>query len=255
MAIDLKRTNASWEREQALASTATIAEEGQLLIRSFNTSTGNEELRESPGSTSEVLIGFSKLDTISPKTTRVYTEEAEVPSTADGDGDYEVELGHENVTSDLEANGDVAVYDVTNSTWLSVGASISDGVFVLLGDNQTLEFHSAQAGIEIQVYARVTMSAREQQQIYQQRHINSNAMSELTDNGNVGVITGIGQVFTDQYDVSVGDWSTGTLLTGVNGHITTQAGGTDISSYVRVISVPTVDDPYLGLEFNLPANA
>lgn len=248
--IDTKRTMGSLDYERPRASTANFTEEGMLVVRSFNTTTGVEEATHGTAAGGLTLLGFSKLDTVSPSTTEVVAEEGlEVPATADSDGDYHVTLGHDALTSDFETNGDVAVYDVTNETWLAVEAAIGDGDFIVSdAANGELEFHSAQAGIEINVYYRRTLTASQRDQKYQRRHINSGAQDDLEK---VGIIGGEGEIYTDQYDVSVGDWSTGTLRTGANGCITTQAGGTDISAYVRVIAIPTVDRPTLGLAFNL----
>jgi len=254
MAIDLKYTMSDWEFEKTINSAASFVEEGQLVVRSFNSTTGEEEAAVGSETGSLVVLGFAKLDTISPAATRVYTETTEVPATADGSGDYKVTLGHTLVTAAIDTDGDVAVYDKTNSAWLAVGAAIASGVFTLFNAaSGILEFHADEAGIEIDVYARVTMTARERDQMYQQRHVNSNAMDDLEK---IGVISGTGKIRTDQYDVSVGDWSSATLETGALGVITDSAGGgTNIASYVRVTKVPSVEDPFLELEFNLPMSS
>jgi len=253
MAIDTKHTMGDWEFEKPLATGASFVEEGQLVIRSFNATTGEEEATVGSAGAGQVLLGFAKLDTVSPAATEVLAETSEVPAVPDVAGDYHVTLTKGNITSDIDANGDVAVYDVTNSTWLSVAAAIASGDFIVSdAANGELEFHVDEAGIEIQVYYRRTLSASDRDQKYQQRHINSNAMASLEK---IGVISGVGRIRTDQYDVSVGDWSTGTLRTGAAGVITTAAGGTDISAYVRVVKAPSVDDPMLELEFNLPMSS
>lgn len=248
MAIDTKQTMGGYEFEVPLAASQTFTEEGQIVTSALVN--GEEAASVGAASGSLNVIGFSKLDTVSPAATEVVGEEGlTVPSTADSDGDYHVTLEHDAITSAFDANGDVAVYDVTNSTWLGVGAAIADGTFIVSdAANGELEFHSAQAGIEFNVQYRRTLTATQAQQKYQRRHINSGAMDEQQK---IGVIAGKGVIYTDQYDVSVGDWSSAVPTTGAGGCITDGGGGTSIAGLVQIIHSPTADEPWLGMRFNI----
>jgi len=250
MAIDTKYTMGSYEYERPRASTASFTEEGMLAVRSMNAITGEEEATHCTVAGSLIPLGFTKLDTISPAAVEVIQEDGlEVPASADSDGDYHVTLNYDAVTSALNANGDVAVYNVTGSAWLTLGAAIADGTFTLSdGANGILEFHSAQAGIVINVVYRRTLSAHDRDMKYQQRHVNAGAQDLLDV---VGIIAGEGQIYTDQYDVHVGNWTTGTLTTGPLGTLTMGGGGTDVSSWMRVIKTPSADNPKLGIAFRL----
>lgn len=245
MSVDLKRTFADLESERGVFTGATFEEEGQLVVG--NISTGVELAAQGAAAASQVLLGFAKKDTVSPAGTRMYGTDGQVPAASP----YTVDIGHTLVTADLNAFGDVQVFDVTADAYLTLiaGPTPASGEVDLLDATAgTLDFHADEAGHEIQILARVTMTARERDGIYQQRHINSNAQADLEL---IGYWTGRGEIYMDQFDAAVTDWDTGTLRTDASGFITTAAGGTDISGLCRVISVPSADDPWLGLSFNI----
>lgn len=250
--IDLKRTMGDLEFERPVNSASeAFDEEGQMVLGVLNATTGVEEARRTDSTDAAGrLLGFAKTDDIAGASdSEVLSEEAVVPSTADGSGDYHVTLGF-SVTAEIDANGDVSVYDKTNAAFLTLGAAIASGVFAVTdAANGELEFHSDEAGIEIDVIYRHEMTAREKRMKYQGRSVNNSAGGDLD---RVGIISGVGEVYTDQYDVSVGNWASATPCLGANGVIS-GAGGADISAVVQVIKTPTVDDPFLGLRFNLPA--
>ena len=58
-----------------------------------------------------------------------------------------------------------------------------------------------------------------------------------------------GWVFTDQFDATL-DWSTGTAITSGAGGVLTQ-GGSGSTIDARVISVPNVNNPLLGISFDI----
>lgn len=247
--VNPKDTMTQNEFERPRASTALITEEGQLLIGAINASTGAQEVKECDASTPSgwTFVGFSKLDSIGIHTVVDVEEGLEVPATADGDGHYDLELAHGLITTEDNDDGDVSVYDEDSEEWLAVGSSASDGVFIVSdAANGVIRFHSAQAGVRVTVRYRRTISAKERDMVYQQRHMNNRAQEDLQV---VGIQSGPGYVSTDQFDTSVGDWATGTLKTGQNGRITIGGSGIDLSNKLRVIKVPSADNRFITLEF------
>lgn len=249
--IDLKRTTSDWEIEKPLSSTAEFAEEGMLVTSSLVD--GSEVVAPTTGAGTDKVLGFSKGDTILPAD-YVYTESSVVPASATL-GVYGITLGHNNITADDSADGDIAVYDDTASAWLTrvaVGAPASGEFSVVSAAAGTIRFHADEKEHDVTIYARVEYTARERDQKIQRRHINSGSLADLSK---IGVISGTGQMYTDQYDVGVGDWTTGTLRAGTNGRITTAGAGKSLATAMRVIKVPTSDDAFLGLEFTLPMSS
>lgn len=246
MGLDLKRTDTDRDYELGLLLGEVFEEEGKVVVATLDTD-GNEVAEVGTQAAGLKVVGFSKLDTISPAVTRSFTGSAVIPAVAP----FTVSIGHTLVTSDINANGDVRVQRVDTGAFLTLVAGAPAAGEFQLSDaaNGVLTFNAAQADVEIEFGARVTMSARERDQLFQQRHINSGAQADLE---RVGVISGNGVVFTDQYDESVTDWDTGTIRTGPLGTLTTAAGGTDISSKVSVVHIPSTALPFLGVRINLP---
>lgn len=250
MAIDRKRSMASRVFERPLVLGQTFAEDGLVVAASLVA--GAERIQPAgTGTALRNVLGFSALDTISPSGTRMYTVQGSVPAAAP----YTLDIGHLLVTADLSAGiGDFRVYDedaTADLTAVVYGAPASGEVaFANLAAQQAgiLTFHADEAGHAVSVYARVTMSAEERDQIFQQLHINSNAQAVLST---CGVWGGEGEVYTDRFDPAV-DFSTGAaLLLDVTGHVTFGGGGTDVSTKMRIVHSPTVADPWLGISFNL----
>lgn len=249
MAIDRKRSDWTRQFDLPLAVGQSFTEEGQIVTEAL--SSGVSVASRGAASGSLVPVGFAMLTQVSPGSTRMYTTEAVVPSTPDGSSEYIVDIGHTLITSAINALGDVAVYDRTAAAFLTLvaaGAPASGEFALKSGAAGTIEFHADEAGHEIDVYARVTMTAREQVGLFGQRNINANSQADLEM---VGVIGGQGVLYTDQFDVSVGSWASGTLTTGAGGVFTMGGGGTALTTRAHVIKVPTVDDPWLGIRFNL----
>ncbi len=255
--IDTKYSSSNRDGEVPLSSTTTVDEAGQLIIADFDSDGAEQGIRANSEAAAQVL-GFSKLDTISPASTRVYATEGKVPATADTDGDYHISTGHTLITNDIIGGNkhDVRVYNRTTSTWFTqvddTGAPATTEFIINDAAGGILEFHSAQAGQLVDIYARVTMSATERDMIYQQRHINNKAQAEME---RVGLYTGEGKIRTDQYDPTITDvqWQAGPIVIGPAGTITVGGAGADLSSCVRVTQVPTVAVPMLSLAYNLPA--
>jgi hypothetical protein len=67
--------------------------------------------------------------------------------------------------------------------------------------------------------------------------------------GSVGVIQA-GTIYTDQFDSAV-NWQAATAVElGASGILTNQGGASNVVVPCTIIAIPTVDYPFLGLEFD-----
>ena len=94
---------------------------------------------------------------------------------------------------------------------------------------------------------RYNLTVSEARLQFFQRNINNEAGALF---GQVGCGHGHGEIFTDQYDATI-DWATvavGAIHSAAAGTVS-ETGGTALDA--RVISVPNVNNPLLGLAFNI----
>ncbi len=244
MAFDLKRSTWSNQEDVPRHPTAVFDEEAQLVISSLLS--GEEVAVRGSAAGSLNLLGFALLTQMSPGDTRVYSTTAVIPSVAP----YTITIGHPLITAIADANGDASAQLVVAGTFLTlVAGAPNTGEFqVSSASGGVLTFNAAQAGLRVGILARVTMTAREQTGLFQQRHINADSQPDV---GMVGVMGGKGVLYTDQFDLSVGDWTSGALTTGAAGVFSIGGAGTDLSAKCHVVHAPTVEDPWLGVRFNL----
>jgi hypothetical protein len=107
-----------------------------------------------------------------------------------------------------------------------------------------MTFNSAQAGIAVQATYRYNLTVAQSINLFQQdtpNHPDANLFAA------VGVGKGKGRLFTLNYDASQ-NWATATPTATAAGLI--GASGAAIPG-CRVVSVPSVGDPFLGIEFNV----
>ena len=115
-----------------------------------------------------------------------------------------------------------------------------------------LTFNTAEAGSDIMVWYRANLTVSQSRQRFFQRNINNEAGAIFNT---VAVGGGHGEIYTAEYDTDV-DWTTawpgGTadIVTGADGILTIGGGGTALPGG-NVIHVPDVDQPFLGVSFNL----
>jgi hypothetical protein len=129
----------------------------------------------------------------------------------------------------------------------SPGSSGTVGLEPLTG---LLTFHADDAGEPIVSTYRYNLTVAESRLVFFQRNINNEAGALF---GQLGVGHGHGEIYTDQFDATV-DWvsivgASGQILSAALG--TVSAGGTGTILDARVISVPNVNNPLLGLAFNI----
>ncbi len=245
MSYDLKRSHFSIILERKVKTGSTLTEEGSLLVSTLDAATGEEVVDLCAASASTIIAGFAIRDNADNSTTSV-VEEGTVPSASP----WEVQLSNNNLVATTPGDGATAQIQVDASSTgiLTVvdGAVATAGQVALEPATGLLTFNTAQEGETLTVTYRYNLTVAESRLTFFQRNINNEAGALF---GQVGVGHGHGEIFTDQYDATV-DWASITvILTAASG--TVSAGGTGTIVDARVISVPNVNNPLLGLAFNI----
>lgn len=211
---------------------ATVNAEGQALIR--NLENGYEVVKPSTGGDGDKFVGVSYGHVFTPvNMSRV--ENLVVPASSP----YEIEL------QNAPLSGQILVLD--GNTKLSVGDPAVEVNEYSISDKK-ITLHSDKTGKTIKVQYRYSPSAIE---IMMTPHSFVNIWSADPSDyiGSIGVIQR-GEIFTDQFDASI-DWNQATdVKLAAGGLFTDQTGSGDaIHLPVKIIHIPTADEPFLGLEW------
>lgn len=245
MSYDLKRSHFSIILERSVLSGTTITEEGVLLQATLDASTGTEVVSLAVASSGLQIAGFAIRDNADNATTST-VEEGTVPAASP----FEFQLSNNNLVASTPGDGSTASIRVTsdgNNQTIVDGSSPSGGQVGLEPVTGLLTFNTAEQGEDIVVTYRYNLTVAESRLLFFQRNINNEAGALF---GQVGVGHGHGEIFTDQFDATI-DWSTvavGAIHSAVDGTVS-ETGGTALDA--RVISVPNVNNPLLGLAFNI----
>jgi hypothetical protein len=247
MGYDLKRSHFSQILEKHVASGSTVVEEGVCLVATLDATTGEEVVAMSAGAEGEVLAGFAIRDNADHATTSV-VEEGTVPTAPAA---LTITLANNNIkTTDGGHAGNLADMRVecpvgTELTKVD-GAVAGNGEVAVEPTTGVLVFHSDESATAYRVTYRYNLTVAEARLTFFQRNINNEAGALF---GQLGVGMGIGEIYTDMFNNAL-DWSAGTLMhTGAGGLIT--QGGTGMPIDARVIHVPDVANPMLGISFNV----
>jgi hypothetical protein len=223
-------------KEKAILAGQSVAQEGQLLIGALEG--GIEKVAPCAGVGSEVCVGFSS-------STRLLIDKEIIAKlvTVPSAGPFTVDLGYTNlVLGQVSITEGVVLY--TNVSPAAPAAATEYQVDYLTG---IVTFHSGAAGKKLSVIAKRTLSVIEARSLYREGFLHNARAFEVYDV--VGCFEGKGQIYTDQFDVSK-DYSAGGLKTMAGGLITVGGAGAALPAHVRVISLPSLSNPFLGLEFN-----
>lgn len=248
MGYDLKRSHFSLVLEKEVTAGSVITEEGVLLVSVLDAATGTEKVQPSAGSGTEVIAGFAIRDNADHATTSE-VETVTVPSAAP----YTVQLRNNNLVAGTPGDGSTAQLSAMDgTTQMTNDDDTSSGAGAVGVDDVSglLNFNVGDAGKSIVVTYRYNLTVAESRLKFYQRNINNEASTLFSQ---VGVGQGHGEVFTDQFDATV-DWSVaGTAVTsGAGGQLVSGGGGKDLDA--RVISVPNVNNPLLGISFDIGGN-
>jgi len=247
MSYDLKRSHFSLILERKVTDALTVTEEGVVLVAVLDAATGTETVQLSAGSAGEVVAGFAIRDNADNSTTSV-VEEASVPAT----GDLEIQLSNNNLVASTPGDGSTSSLRVAPAATPLSEYTIVDGASPSSGEvgnepvTGLLTFNAAQAGVAVVITYRYNLTVAEARQTFYQRNINNEAGALF---GQVGVGQGHGEIFTDQFDATA-EWGASNQIvhTGANGLLAI-TGGQLIDA--RVISVPNVNNPLLGIAFSI----
>ena len=246
MSYDLKRSHFSVILERKVITGGTITEEGQLLVATLDASTGEEVVAACTATGSLVVAGWSIRDNADNSTTSV-VEEATIPAS----GTLTVQLSNNNLVASTPGDGSTSsmrvVASSTGALTLVDAASPASGQCANEPATGLLTFHADEAGQTIVVTYRYNLTVAEARLSFFQRNINNEAGALF---GQVGCGHGHGEIFTDQYDATV-NWGAAAVVpeTGAAGTVTNGGSGTTLDA--RVISVPNVNNPLLGLAFSI----
>jgi hypothetical protein len=236
--FDLTRARYTYTKEVPVVAGAEIENEGAFAkIVLVN---GAEAAELATGAAGEAIGGFTINSNIVPGE-RVIVDTDTVPA----QGAAVVRLSNGNLVA-----GQILALDVAAGTVLTVVTTGVPTATQVLVDYKagTLTFNAAMAGKVVQVRYRYALTVQEQAIIFRQRPIN---FGQNTAAGTITLARGIGEVYTDQYDVTV-DFSqhVGELYVTAGGLVTTDNAGSAIPGS-RVTKVPTAADPFLGLTFTI----
>jgi hypothetical protein len=232
--LKLNATKARELFERPVVTGSTIGAEGMALIRSLVS--GEEHVKPSTGVGGEVFVGFSFSHNLVPSTlSRV--ESVDVPASP---GPYTVTLERNNLVA-----ANIMIVRDSDSVVLTEGDATNADEYSVVDVTGIITFNSADAEETMTVTYRYSPTTVEAKFEYPDADVNINAALEFINS--VGVI-GEGEVYTDQFDAAV-DWdSASAIKLGTSGIVTTSGSGETITD-ARVIHVPDVDNPFLGISF------
>ncbi len=244
MSYDLKRSHFSIILERAVTDAEVVTEEGVVLQAVIDPATGTETVQVCGGA-SEIIAGFAIRDNADNSTTSV-VEEATIPAS----GDLEIQLSNNNLVASTPGDGSSSsmrvVASTTGNLTLVDAASPASGQVGNEPVTGLLTFHDDEKGQDVVITYRYNLTVAEARQTFYQRNINNEAGALF---GQVGVGHGHGEIYTDQFDATKDYSSDADAIHGIAGGLISTTGGTAIDA--RVISLPNVNNPLLGLAFNI----
>lgn len=257
---DLTRSRFEYRDSFALVPGTNLVEEAQLMIAGGAGSV--QQAAVSAGALGEIPLGVS-LNANILGTTFTAFETLTVPATP---GPYTVQLGHSNLATSGAGLADAIVYDTTGATYLVVAAGAVAGTSVAVNAlTGVVTFAAGDQGHVGWIRYRWNLTVIEAQEILRQ-----SAIGRGSDGTFEKIIVGRGhcRIFTTMYDCTA-EWTlnfqSDTVGAGDNSPVLGPGGlwttGAAAALYTvplanptplgRVISLPTADDPYLGIEYHI----
>jgi len=224
--IDLSKVIAPVILEKPVATGYACDTEGAALVSVLED--GVEKVKPSAGESGEKFVGFCMVRSAAIEYVPV-VEEAVVPSS----DPYTVQLKHNNLVEN-----EIRVYSIDDGSDLT-----KDSDYTVDFTNGIVTFQSSAAGKNVRIFYRYSPTVAEVKATYFEEATGTNAGAVW---GRTAVIIPPCEIYTTEYDVTV-DWSNASeIRLGPNGRLTTSGSGTVIPG-ARVIAVPSVDSPYLGI--------
>jgi hypothetical protein len=230
MSFDLKRSYSSDRKERPTLTTLNYAtiEEGMCFTWVADAASGLLKVQPSAGAASEKFAGFAITDAIDRITEVVY-QRVTVPGT----GPYTVTLQRSNLVGTAPTVNVSVIGVVSGAALTQVAGAPATGEFQPAPSTGILTFNAAQAGLAYDVVYRYTMTAAQMMAKYQQRSVNNTAQQFFNS---MSLMCGQGEIFTDQYDVSLLYTLNQNVLTGANGKLTNTGSGTLIGTVSKLPS-------------------
>jgi hypothetical protein len=252
---DLTRSEFQVVRDYEIAAGVNVTEEGTVLVREAGPS-GTEVVRPSPGAaTTEIPLGVALHSYITADTFTA-TVSRTIPTVAP----LTVDVGRTNI---VDVGGTIAeALGVASGsgalTTITPGVPAS-GQMSLVLTTGIATFHADEAGQTVVITFRWNLTVTEAREILRQSHVNrgfsgANGAEHQFNRIQVGV--GRCVVYTTMFDAGA-TW----VVDGAGGDVPVlEAGGIFSTNtrngtgtpFGRVVSVPTVGDPYLGIEYVTP---
>lgn len=255
---DMSRSRFEKKWQYAIQAGVNIINEGTWLARTAGAD-GGEVVLPCTGAANEVFAGVSQQSGIQGY---VWANciHATIPAVPDALGNYDIDVGHLGLVND-EATPATAytfvAFTATPTTAFTINNATTapggTGIVQVVPATGIYRFNVADAGLEVKIVYRWELSAREHDFFVRDSHINRGSEALLSE-----IMVGCGApciVYTMMYDAA-GLWIAHSAAAGnqpclgANGEVTTitiNAVGTAVG---RVIKIPSVDDPYLGIEFS-----
>jgi len=236
MAIDLKRTFSSLRLSRPLAAGTIIQQEGLILVSRLEN--GVETLAlANPVASTDVPVGFTLTAGSLPDRTS-YVETVTVPAAP---ATLEADLRNQHLVLNLvravSSDGTVLTIDPVYA-----GAPAPGTCKVDLPTGR-VKFNPAEAGTTVTFTYLYDLTFAQSTQVFGQRFVNNWGLEAQF--GYIEVGAAHAELYTDQFDASV-DWSTVTAIQlGDGGQVVAAGVGPVLNA--MVISVPSVDNYYLGL--------
>lgn len=244
MSIDFRRS--TWERLLDLPITADIVEEGQLAVEAaastvseinFLEGTNQQAAAISAAAANERPLGVFVSDKLAVTTTTV-VETGTIPAVSP----YTIQLKHGTIE-----NNSVMVYDETDAGVQAENCPTpGNNQFCTNDTTGVVTFNSADAGHDVTIQYRRALTAAEAIQLFGDRNVNNKAQDQFR---HASIAAGYCRIFTTQYDSSLRYTLDLLLEAGATGRFAPTGTGSG-QNFGHVFSVPTVDDPYLGVEYD-----
>lgn len=240
MSYDLRRSHFSVILERQVLTGEVITEEGVVLEAVLDTD-GQEKVKVHDGT--GVVAGFAIRDNADNAT----TSEVETGTVPTAPAALTFQLRNNNLVAGTPGDGSTAQIRVVmgdGDVLTRVDGAPAAGQVQVEDVTGLLTFNSAEDSETFTVTYRYNLTVAESRLKFFQRNINNEAGTLF---GQVGMGHGHGEIYTDQYDATV-DWTTATTPTAIAGGLIGSGGA---AMNARVISVPNVNNPLLGVAFNI----
>lgn len=233
--LDTARSYSSDLKIRKVTAGQTVKEEGLTLISTLES--GVETAGLSTGNAG-LVVGFSSDNSVIP-TEKVEIEKVVIPAT----GTLAVTLLPNIVTGSVRVHN-----DTDNADWTEGTVADAATKYALNVTNGILTVGLLGAGDSFTVTYRRKLSNTESQALYGDVRP---GLDFNQKNGEVSVMKGQGEIYTDRWDSSA-DWSAATeAFAGANGMLIPAAGAGSAPKAGRIVSKPTASDPFIGIAFNL----